>query len=361
MIIITLIIITYAALMFLFSIVNLRPEEKAIQLDDFPKVSLIVPFRDEKKNLVRLINSIENQTYPKEKIQVLFVNDHSTDGGEELINQFKPRIELLFLEKTTGKKAALDYGIKSANAKIILVTDADTELPAKWVETLVTRLEFSQLDLLIAPVNLRQKKWIDKLLTIELQALVSSAIASIRLGQAFLANGANLAFRKSLYLKTAEKRKDFSLASGDDVFLLHAAKEINAKVGAITVSDSIVKTSFDFSWKRFIHQRIRWLQKGKAYRNAWSIFLSFLVFLTNLSIAITCIGICSRGLDLAYGSLIIMKWFADVFLLFSLGQTKASLGNLLWTIILTVIYPIYMIVIALLSLIIRPQWKGRTI
>ena len=69
-------------------------------------VSVIVPFRNESPTLPKIINDIILQTYPKDKFEVIFVNDNSTDNSPEIIKKHinNTNIFLLDLKNTKGKK-----------------------------------------------------------------------------------------------------------------------------------------------------------------------------------------------------------------------------------------------------------------
>ena len=84
----------------------------------FPGVSLVIPLRDEEKNVGLLLEDLVNQEYPAESCEIIIVDDHSTDNTAEIIRSFQERhqgLRLLSLDPSeTGKMAALQKGIESA-------------------------------------------------------------------------------------------------------------------------------------------------------------------------------------------------------------------------------------------------------
>ena len=88
-----------------------------------PKVSVVIPLRNEAHNLPTLIPSLQNQTYPN--LEVLLVNDHSTDATQSLIFGLNNPLFIPLNSVETSKKAALQYGINHATGALILTTDAD--------------------------------------------------------------------------------------------------------------------------------------------------------------------------------------------------------------------------------------------
>jgi biofilm PGA synthesis N-glycosyltransferase PgaC len=55
---------------------------------DMKTVNVIIPFRNEETSLILLLNSIKKQNYPKDLVKYIFVNDHSTDKGVEILNSY---------------------------------------------------------------------------------------------------------------------------------------------------------------------------------------------------------------------------------------------------------------------------------
>ena len=98
------------------------------------KVSIIIPTYNRAKLIKKSINSILNQTY--DNIEVIVVNDCSTDNTEEVIKKIKDdRIRYIKLKKNSGACAARNAGIKVATGKYINFNDSDDEyLPTK-IET----------------------------------------------------------------------------------------------------------------------------------------------------------------------------------------------------------------------------------
>ena len=74
-----------------------------------------------------MLKDLEAQTYPKEKLEIIFVNDHSNDNSiNELLNHKMQNLRILNLSKNEfGKKKAISFGVHNASGDIILATDAD--------------------------------------------------------------------------------------------------------------------------------------------------------------------------------------------------------------------------------------------
>ena len=95
-----------------------------------PTFSLVVPVRDEEKLVGRLIGSLSKLDYPADKIELIFVEDASTDNTfaicEEEARKLCVNIKIFHRDFCDGKPSALNYGIARAKGDIIGVFDADS-------------------------------------------------------------------------------------------------------------------------------------------------------------------------------------------------------------------------------------------
>jgi cellulose synthase/poly-beta-1,6-N-acetylglucosamine synthase-like glycosyltransferase len=105
-----------------------------------PKVSVIVPIYNEEATLNECIRSLIGLEYPKEQLELIFVNNASTDRTEEILNCYKDEIRILD-EVRRGAAAARNKGIHHANGVIIAFTDADCIVDRNWLKNIVRPLQ----------------------------------------------------------------------------------------------------------------------------------------------------------------------------------------------------------------------------
>ncbi len=91
---------------------------------NFPSIAVVVPVYNSLNTITKCLKSIKEMKYPK-KVQIIVVDDCSTDGTREILEKTKGII-LLKHEKNAGKAAALSTGIKKAGAKYIALIDSDS-------------------------------------------------------------------------------------------------------------------------------------------------------------------------------------------------------------------------------------------
>lgn len=99
----------------------------------WPFVSIIVPARNEARNLPTLLPSLLNQTYPASRYEVIVVDDQSTDGTPDILAEAAardPRLRVVpgtpLPEGWKGKPHAMLQGVAAAQGEWLLFTDADT-------------------------------------------------------------------------------------------------------------------------------------------------------------------------------------------------------------------------------------------
>jgi len=96
-----------------------------------PKVSVLIPARNEEKVIGRILQRMTELTYPKEKLEVIVVDDASTDLTSEIAEEFSKKYKYIKLVHRKpevggkGKPAALNHGLKYVTGEIVYCFDAD--------------------------------------------------------------------------------------------------------------------------------------------------------------------------------------------------------------------------------------------
>ncbi|MFN8487845.1 MAG: glycosyltransferase family A protein [Caldilineaceae bacterium] len=106
-----------------------------------PKVSVIIPAYNQAKYLAAAIQSMFDQTY--RNLEVIVVNDASTDHTDEVMRQFAhdPRVKYLVHEKNRYAAAARNTGIRAAAGELIAFLDADDLVHREKLQVQVAFLE----------------------------------------------------------------------------------------------------------------------------------------------------------------------------------------------------------------------------
>ncbi len=251
------------------------PEEEP----EGPGVSLIICARNEAKNLKKNLPRILNQTY--RSLEIIIVNDASTDNSLEVLLDFKkknPKLRLIHTGRkfTAGKKAALTLGINSAFHEVILLTDADcTPAGPKWVTGMVRALTTSTDIVLGYSPYLQSSSFLNRFIRFETSYIATQYFSFALAGIPYMGVGRNLLYRRRLFFETGGFQQHLHLATGDDdLFINEAARSSNTSVilSPQTFTYSIPKSN----WRAYYYQKRRHLRAGTHYRPAHQLALGLL-------------------------------------------------------------------------------------
>ena len=120
-------------------------------MNNQPFVSIIIPCRNEGKFIGACIESILENDYPKDRMEIFVIDGMSTDHTRETVSRFVKRYPFIFLLDNQHKHtaAALNMGIKKSTGSVIMRLDAHTTYTAEYISKCVyytiSRMEFGQL------------------------------------------------------------------------------------------------------------------------------------------------------------------------------------------------------------------------
>jgi len=324
-------------------------------------VSILIAVRNEEKNIAQLLKCLTNQKFPTNNFEIIIINDHSEDDTAEIILEFSRKFENIKLIQLSGnncgKKQALAEGIKQAKGQLIITTDADCTMNSNWLSTIVSYYEKFRPKMLISPVVYQpDKHFFEAIQALELLSLVGSGAGAAGINRATMCNGANLAFEKSVYFEFTDSLNE-KIASGDDVFLmLNIKKKHPSRIQFLKSSDAIVQTCSQPNLSGFVQQRKRWTSKAKAYRDAELVFVSVLVYLTNLLIFI---GFFIPALFKSFLVLFCVKAFIDFVFLMQITHFFKKFYLMKWFLPLQFLYPVYICIVGFWGLCGSFEWKNR--
>ena len=265
------------------------------------RISVIIPARNEEKNIGACLDSLEKQSYPKELVEVLVVDDHSTDKTAEIILRYSSTtIKLVSLKDHTAdealnsyKKKAIETAIGLSTGELIVTTDADCIVPQQWLLTIATFYEQYQPAFIAAPVSIgHHSRFIEIFQSLDFMTLQGITGASVYKRIHSMCNGANLAYTKKAFEEVNGFAGIDSIASGDDMLLMHKIyKRYPGKVLFLKSADAIVQTAPVKTWGEFFNQRIRWASKAGKYDDKRIFRVLLIVYLFNLSLLLVPVAV----------------------------------------------------------------------
>jgi cellulose synthase/poly-beta-1,6-N-acetylglucosamine synthase-like glycosyltransferase len=117
---------------FLFLSLHLRYKNRLYEYvktnhKDAPGVSIIVPAYNRDDTIEGTVSALLNLDYPKEKLEIIVIDDGSTDRTFQIASQFRKQGVIVLRKNNSGKASTVNFGISKAKKEFIAVVDADSE------------------------------------------------------------------------------------------------------------------------------------------------------------------------------------------------------------------------------------------
>ena len=333
------------------------------------RVSVIISARNEEDHVDNLLNDLWAQSYPRERYEVIVVDDHSTDRTAEITEKFRlmhPGFNLEMIRpdgngSAGSKKRALTSGIHAATGEVILTTDADCRLGPGWITAMAAFFSDRGIELTAGPVTYHDTKgFLDRFQALEFLGMMASGAGAVKAGLPFICNGANLAYRRDTFLELQGFQGNEKYVSGDDVFLMHAIKRQRGKQSICFAlsKDALVKTIPAKNVKTFFRQRIRWASKSKGYQDRTALFTTLSVFFLNLAMVMFFFtGFFHPPAFLVFAGAVLIKSLTDLPLLLGVTGFTEQRRILHGYLLFQLIYPFYVVATGILSLLLPVIWK----
>jgi cellulose synthase/poly-beta-1,6-N-acetylglucosamine synthase-like glycosyltransferase len=327
-------------------------------------VSVVIPARNEQAHIRSCLKSILSNDYPAEAVEVIVVDDGSSDQTAEIVREVAtrhPNVHLAATERGNGKKHAIEVGIGLARSPIIVTTDADCTVPRGWISGL-TDLFQDGTDMVAGPVLLSSDGSIlNGLASLESLGLLAISAGGLGAGLPSTCNGANLAYRQEAFLRVNGFSGIDHVPTGDDDMLMH--KILYDRPGSVRfcLSRNVeVTTELPPTRGRIWSQRVRWASKGPRYRSPAmvAVLASVYAFYVTLLVAALLIPVFPHVAPLV-GAALAVKLVAEVVLLLPASRMFAR-TRLLWLLVPGQLVQIpYVVVVGLAGAIGVYSWKGR--
>ena len=256
-----------------------------------------------------------------------------------------------------GKKFALSKMIHAATSEYVWLHDDDVELPpaVNYCQLSIVNYQF---DLISLPLKMKSENekpsLLERLQIAEYAAIQELTMRTAKRGKAVMCSGANLIVKREVWL-ACEAELHPEIPSGDDMFLLEAAKRHGYKIGVIDEPDYTAIVRPLTSWRAFFKQRMRWAGKAPKYTDRDIIRCGRLVAAANI-LQLLCPLIILFKFPIEY-SLIRKreKIFNSQFSIPSDRALGQRIVNFFVALLLEILYPIYLL-ICLIGGLFRKTW-----
>ncbi|MFY0673618.1 MAG: glycosyltransferase [Bacteroidia bacterium] len=369
-----LVVNLYYVVQFLASYLALKnlPTDFSLTASKLNSFSIVVAMRNEQQNVISLLNSLKNLDYPKESIEVILVDDFSEDQTVETLTQKLTEIDIdikvVSLKKEglthnrAFKKTAIQFGVAKAKNEWIATTDADCIYKPNYLQLLNAFIEKYKPKFVSAPVELLPTKTLfQKMQALEFKGLVTLGAAYLQRDKPFLCNGANLAFKREVFMSLNGFKGFDHFESGDDVWFMHKVQERYPFELHFAMHEGLVVQSRPSeNLNSFINQRKRWTAKNSGYKKVSQLLTLAVDYLFYLFVLINLLGgIFSETMMGLAGFMILSKILIELNLYAAVNKW---IRTPFWPLIYFVTVPfqiVYVVAIYPLSQLTKFNWKNR--
>jgi cellulose synthase/poly-beta-1,6-N-acetylglucosamine synthase-like glycosyltransferase len=336
-------------------------------------ITVIIPARNEEKNIKACIQSLMQQTYPHHLWEAIIVDDHSTDRTAEIVQSVKKEnISVISLQHVLNskeiiaahKKRGIEAGIKKAAGELIVTTDADCTFHPGWLHTIASFYQQYNPSFIAAPVAFTNENSFLKIFqSLDFLSLQGITGASVYKKFHSMCNGANLAYEKKAFEKVGGFSGIDHIASGDDMLLMHKIyKEDPSRVLYLKSGEAVVCTQPAETIADFFQQRIRWASKAGMYEDKRIFFVLLLVYLFNFSMFVLVVyGFFNVVYFYWFAGITLFKTFVELVFLYPVAAFFNK-KKLLWFFLPSQPFHIlYTVIAGFLGQITTYEWKGRKV
>ena len=237
-----------------------RPPKRS---DWVPRVSIVMPAYNEEKYIVSSLRSLLDMDYPKDRLELIIVDDGSTDNTYRVAKAFEGPSVRVFTKENGGKGAALNFGIRKARGELVATMDADSYVSRNTLKELIPF--FNDPDVMAATpaVKIRPSdSWLKEFQRVEyLMILFSRKLLSF-IDSVPVTPGPFSLFRSEVFGKIGYFDEKNLVEDQEIALRIQAA---NYKIKSSVTAD--VYTEPPDNMKDLMTQRVRWQRGG--IRNYW--------------------------------------------------------------------------------------------
>lgn len=235
-------------------------------MDQFPFFTTIIPAYNEEKSIIETIQSVVDLDYPKEKMEIIIVNDGSVDKTQELVEKYiadsnaqrqqnivQPNIRLI-TQKNQGKGKAMNTALFQAKGEYFACLDADSAVHSNALKEMLPHFADPEVAAVCPllkvkkPKNLLQKvQWYEYVINMFYKHL------NAKIDCVHVTPGPFSIYRTKL-IQDLGGYDEHNIT--EDLEIAIRLQKHNYKI--IQTFSAIVETTAPDTWKELFNQRVRW-------------------------------------------------------------------------------------------------------
>jgi len=284
-----LVMVAVYAIETLVLVIGIHRKFPTKQWTELPMVSVVVAARNEEENIARCLESLVNLDYPKEKLDIIIADDHSTDRTADIIQDYAKRFPFVRYyavqaSDIKGKGNAIHQAVLISKGEFVLMTDADCAVQPTWAKETIKYFT-DETGLVCGITTPRSSRLFERVQEMNWTYLLSTGSAVAAIGYPIGGIGNNFSFRKRAYLDVGGYAKvRFSVT--EDFALFQAIKKTKWKIAYPALRETQNITEPVQTVNELYKQQKRWILGGTSAD--WKSWITLLVgFCTHLLSALS--------------------------------------------------------------------------
>ncbi|MHA2067944.1 MAG: glycosyltransferase [Candidatus Thorarchaeota archaeon] len=228
-----------------------------------PVVSVVIPAYNEGDYIKESIMSVLAVDYPQDLLDIIVVDDGSTDDTYQIAKKFAGGPVRVFTKKNSGKGAALNFGLKKAKGELVATMDADSYLTKNTITELLPYFEDPDVMAVTPAVKIMGgKSWLKELQRVEYLIILFSRKLLSFIDSVPVTPGPFSMFRTSVFDEVGNF-DEHNLVEDQEIAL--RIQSHHYKIRSSMSAD--VYTEPPGNIRDLLRQRVRWQRGG--FRNYW--------------------------------------------------------------------------------------------
>jgi cellulose synthase/poly-beta-1,6-N-acetylglucosamine synthase-like glycosyltransferase len=242
------------------------------------KVSVLVAARNEAENIASCLESLVNQQFPAEQLEILVGNDDSEDETADIVSGMRIKYPNIILHMITEKKSGLlgkanvlAQLASKATGELLLVTDADVQVNPVWVSSMVKCFS-PGVALVSGVVALQTNSLFSRLQNADWLFYMGKCAQKSDEGKPVTAIGCNMAIRSEVY-KQVGGYEGIPFSITEDYELFRVVSAAGFKCKSFLAKELLAITKPVRTFPALLKQRKRWLTG--SFSKSWRFMLSY--------------------------------------------------------------------------------------
>ncbi len=234
-------------------------KNKTMKKDWAPYLSVIIPAYNEEHTIRKCINSVLDSDYPSDKIEIIVVDDGSTDQTYEVANSINDKRIKVYKRMKSGKATSLNFGLAKAHGEFVATLDADSYICKSAIKKMLAYFSDNEVGAVTSAIKIEKKKEgiLNTIQKIEYLFVIFSRNVLSHIDAVPVTPGP-LSIFKTKVLRNVDGFDEKSILEDQEIALRLQSKNYKIKASL----DADVYTEVPQTFSDLVKQRVRWNRGG---------------------------------------------------------------------------------------------------